>query len=151
MEKDDYINPQDISSIPPLELEEFECKIPQHYLDKCKNDDMKFVMEKVSESSEAIKWLCNAMIDTNRQVRHTNGRLKMAETDIRKLSTWQKIANGKSKTLMTTGTTVIAILALLVSVFSVTSKSTTTSEQKTALAPAPIVKQFPAKQTTSKE
>ena len=46
----------------------------------------KFVMENISMQTQYIKWLCEAVINTNHQVRKTNGRLMRVEEWKSKLS-----------------------------------------------------------------
>ena len=68
-----------------LEMPEFDSAIPEHLL-KGITDENKFVMENISMQTQYIKWLCEAAINTNHQVRKTNGRLMRVEEWKNKLS-----------------------------------------------------------------
>ena len=67
------------STYPKLELPEFESTIPPHLLTGVSRENQ-FVMENINIQTQYIKWLCEAAIDTNQQVRKTNGRLKKVES-----------------------------------------------------------------------
>lgn len=67
------------STYPQLGLPEFESTIPEHLLAGVSRETQ-FVMENINIQTQYIKWLCEAAIDTNHQVRKTNGRLKKVET-----------------------------------------------------------------------
>lgn len=67
------------STYPELELPHFESTIPEHLLQDV-SKETRFVMENINIQTQYIKWLCEAAIDTNHQVRKTNGRLKKVET-----------------------------------------------------------------------
>lgn len=73
------------STYPQLELPEFESTIPPHLLNGVSPENQ-FVMEHINIQTQYIKWLCEAAIDTNQQVRKTNGRLKKVESWKDKLS-----------------------------------------------------------------
>ena len=75
----------DESSYPQLELPEFESTIPPHLLEGV-SKETQFVMENLNIQTQYIKWLCQSAIDTNLQVRKTNGRLKKVETWKEKIS-----------------------------------------------------------------
>ena len=67
------------STYPQLELPEFESTIPEHLLTGV-SKETQFVMENINIQTQYIKWLCQSAVDTNHQVRKTNGRLKKVET-----------------------------------------------------------------------
>jgi hypothetical protein len=80
------------STYPQLELPEFESTIPSHLLHGVSRENQ-FVMENINIQTQYIKWLCEAAIDTNQQVRKTNGRLKKVETWKDKISSmWVTVA-----------------------------------------------------------
>ena len=66
------------SNYPQLELPDFESTIPPHLLEGV-SKETQFVMENLNIQTQYIKWLCQSAIDTNLQVRKTNGRLKKVE------------------------------------------------------------------------
>jgi hypothetical protein len=78
-------NEEQESLYPELEMPEFDSAIPEHLL-KGVTDENKFVMENISMQTQYIKWLCEAAINTNHQVRKTNGRLIKVEEWKNKLS-----------------------------------------------------------------
>lgn len=99
-------NTEHESTYPPLNLPTFESEIPEHLL-KGVSQETRFVMENINIQTQYIKWLCEAAIDTNLQVRRTNGRLKRVEV-------WKdKINNGWVVTaaVMTFLGTVVLVLA----------------------------------------
>lgn len=94
------------SAYPQLQLPEFESTIPAHLL-KGVSKENQFVMENINIQTQYIKWLCEAAIDTNQQVRMTNGRLKKVETWKEKISSvWVTVA-----ALLTFSGTVVLIAA----------------------------------------
>ena len=96
------------STYPQLELPEFESTIPSHLLTGVSRENQ-FVMEHINIQTQYIKWLCQAAVDTNQQVRKTNGRLKKVETWKEKLSSmWVT-----SAALLTFSGTLILIVAKL--------------------------------------
>ena len=74
------------SDYPQLELPEggFKSNIPE-YLLKDSDPQMKWLMEKMSENTQMTEWTGHGVLDTNIHVRHTNGRLKLAEKEILRL------------------------------------------------------------------
>ena len=75
------------SAYPIIELPEFYSTIPEHLLQDVSREN-RFVMENLNIQTQYIKWLCESAVDTNHQVRKTNGRLKKVETWKEKLSAW---------------------------------------------------------------
>ena len=75
------------STYPVIELPEFDSTIPEHLLQDVSREN-RFVMENINIQTQYIKWLCQSAIDTNHQVRKTNGRLKKVEVWKEKLSNW---------------------------------------------------------------
>lgn len=59
----------------------FQSNIPSHLLENATKAD-KWLMEQISKNTQAIEWNNHATIDTNLQVRKTNGRLKDAEQQV---------------------------------------------------------------------
>lgn len=78
---------EDDSTYPRIELPEFNSSIPEHLLENVSKEN-RFVMENLSIQTQYIKWLCQAAVDTNQQVRKTNGRLIKVENWKEKLSQW---------------------------------------------------------------
>lgn len=66
------------SDYPALNIPNFEAKIPEHLMNDL-SDDIKFMLQQSSIQSQSLEWLCKATLDTNVQVRKTNGRLKSVE------------------------------------------------------------------------
>ena len=75
------------STYPQIELPEFHSTIPEHLM-RDVSQETRYVMESLNIQTQYIKWLCEAAVDTNQQVRKTNGRLKKVELWKEKLSTW---------------------------------------------------------------
>jgi hypothetical protein len=75
------------STYPELHVKEFESEIPEHLLVGV-SEETRFVMENINIQTQYIKWLCNAVIDTNLQVRRTNGRLRRVELWKDKINNW---------------------------------------------------------------
>lgn len=75
------------STYPIIELPDFHSTIPEHLLQDVSREN-RFVMENLNIQTQYIKWLCESAVDTNHQVRKTNGRLKKVETWKEKLSAW---------------------------------------------------------------
>lgn len=59
----------------------FKSNIPEYLLHES-DPQMKWLMEEMSKNTQATNFGVTAAIDTNTQVRKTNGRLKMAEKNI---------------------------------------------------------------------
>jgi hypothetical protein len=115
MSENNSLHDQDIhnSNYPALELPEFESSIPEHLLEGV-SKDTKFIMENINIQTQYIKWLCEAAIDTNEQVRKTNGRLTKVEN-------WKnKLTNGWTITaaIITVGGSFILIGAKIIKVLS---------------------------------
>lgn len=76
-------NDQPSSDYPELTIPPggFKSNIPEHLF---KDDDpqMRWLMEEMSKNTQATEFCVRALIDTNAQVRKTNGRLKSAEQKI---------------------------------------------------------------------
>jgi len=84
------MTPEDISensTYQKLELPEFDSAIPEHLLHNISKENQ-FVMENISIQTQYIKWLCNAAVETNHQVRKTNGRLLVVENWKDKIANW---------------------------------------------------------------
>lgn len=77
----------DESNYPQLELPDFESTIPPHLLEGV-SKETQFVMENLNIQTQYIKWLCQSAMDTNMQVRKTNGRLKKVEGWKEKISSF---------------------------------------------------------------
>lgn len=99
----------DDSTYPVLEMPEFESTIPEHLLHDVSKEN-RFVMENINIQTQYIKWLCQAAIETNQQVRTTNGRLKKVESWKDKLSNWW-VASAAIFAVGGTATLLIAKLA----------------------------------------
>ena len=74
------------SSIPELALppEGFQSNIPAHLLASSTPEDV-WLMEEMSKNTQATTFVLHAVLDTNKQVRTTNGRLLRAEDDVKSL------------------------------------------------------------------
>lgn len=84
MSSDESSPPFNKSTYPELKLpDKWESSIPEHLLDGADPQTL-FIMHELSKNSQAIEWACHGLIDTNAQVRRTNGRLIQAEKDIKK-------------------------------------------------------------------
>jgi hypothetical protein len=66
------------SNYPELEKPSFHDNIPSHLLVNIDEKD-RYVIQQLSMISQQNEWLIRAAIDTNEQVRHTNGRVKGLE------------------------------------------------------------------------
>jgi hypothetical protein len=64
---------------PPLEKPEFQPTIPPHLL-KDVDPSTKYVLEQLDMITQQSEWLIKAAVDTNTQVRHTNGRIRNLES-----------------------------------------------------------------------
>jgi hypothetical protein len=72
------------SSYPELKVPaKWESSIPEHLLADT-DPATRWIMEELSKNTKAIEWACHGLVDTNTQVRNTNGRLLKAEADIRR-------------------------------------------------------------------
>ena len=78
-------NPEEYSEHPILRKKEFESKIPDHMLQDSP-DDVKYMMHAQSVIDQKLDWLIDAAVDTNLQVRRTNGQVKQ-------LREWRKDAD----------------------------------------------------------
>jgi hypothetical protein len=67
------------SDYPALEKPVFHDNIPAHLLQNV-DEHTKYVIQQLSTISQQNEWLIKAAIDTNKQVRHTNGRVKILES-----------------------------------------------------------------------
>ncbi len=80
-------NTEHESEYPPLSLPVFESEIPEHLLKNVSQED-RFLMENINVQTQYIKWLCQSAVDTNLQVRKTNGRLRRVEIWKEKINNW---------------------------------------------------------------
>lgn len=87
------------SEYPELTPPDVNAHIPDHLMEKL-TPEMRYLIEQNSIQSQNMQWVINAMIDTNKQVRRTNGRLKRVE-------------NWKSK--LTNYGTIMAVIFVIVS------------------------------------
>lgn len=94
------------SAYPSLSLPHFESEIPEHLM-KDVPTEARYAMEHINIQTQYIKWLCHAVIDTNLQVRKTNGRLRRVETWKDKINNWWVV----SAALITFLGTLVLILA----------------------------------------
>lgn len=90
-----------------LKLPEYSPQIPSHLLAGL-SPEMQHLFEQQSMQSQYLKWTCEAMVDTNKQVRKTNGRLK-------------KVENWKEK-LTSFGAIILAAIVILSSLLSLIVK-----------------------------
>lgn len=70
--------PQSSYNYPELDKPEFKSSIPPHLLNNT-DDQTKYVLKQLDMINQQNEWLIRAAVDTNEQVRHTNGRLKSIE------------------------------------------------------------------------
>ena len=106
-------NLNNTSNYPELKMPEYESSIPEHLLEGV-SKDTKFIMENLNIQTQYIKWLCEAAINTNEQVRKTNGRLtKVEEWKNRLTSGWSITAAAIAFTgsIVLIGTKVIKVLS----------------------------------------
>ena len=94
---DSQLNDLD-STYPEINIPEFHSTIPEHLLHNVSMEN-RFVMENLNIQTQYIKWLCESAIDTNLQVRKTNGRLKKVES-------WKE----KISSIWVAGTAVITVI-----------------------------------------
>lgn len=66
------------SDYPKLYRPNFEPQIPEHLLNDL-SPEMRHLMNEVNISRQYHEWTAEAMVNTNEQVRKTNGRLKRVE------------------------------------------------------------------------
>ena len=66
------------STYPELEKPNVQSTIPQHLLQGT-DEQTKYVLHQLSIIVQQNQWLIKSAIDTNQQVRHTNGRVKSVE------------------------------------------------------------------------
>lgn len=66
------------SPYPELEKPAFQTSIPSHLI-KDVDPQTKFVLIQLDMINQQNQWLIKSAIDTNHQVRHTNGRLRDLE------------------------------------------------------------------------
>lgn len=67
------------SDYPELESPNIEPHIPEHLLENL-TPEMRHLIEQNSIQNQYMGWVLKAIVDTNKQVRKTNGRLKKVET-----------------------------------------------------------------------
>lgn len=72
--------PEDDSEIPVVAVPPggFSSKIPSYLLEG-KSEAEQYILIEVSKFSEFSNWTAKALVDTNMQVRRTNGRVKALE------------------------------------------------------------------------
>ena len=97
----------DRSSYPELKKPIFHDNIPSHLLAGI-DDQSRYIIQQLSMISQQNEWLISAAIDTNAQVRHTNGRVlgleewkrPIEEADVAakldKLEDWKKSLDDKN-------------------------------------------------------
>lgn len=104
MSKDHIENPEDYSDIPEVKLPEegFKSEIPEALLQDCSAKD-RYLYESLSEMKGYIKWSAPIVLDSNRQVRKTNGRVNQNEKDIdnleEQIKSWINFKNWVFKTV----------------------------------------------------
>lgn len=76
----------------------FASNIPPHLLDGA-DDQTRWLMNEMSKNSQGIEWTCHGLLDTNRQVRRTNGRLLKAEAEITDLSSKMESLETQAKAM----------------------------------------------------
>jgi hypothetical protein len=89
---DPSINPKDDSIYAELEPREFSSNIPSHLL-KGADEQTKYVLQQLSIIDQQNRWLIKSAVDTNQQVRHTNGRVRALENfreELEKVKTKEK-------------------------------------------------------------
>jgi hypothetical protein len=69
------------STYPVLARPEFKSQIPAPLLENASETD-RYIMEQLSKLGQFAAWSVDAQLSTNEQVRHTNGRVKRAESNI---------------------------------------------------------------------
>lgn len=76
-------NSEDDSDIPEVKMPEngFQSDLPVSLLKDCTPKD-RYLYEKLGEMEHFIKWSAPIMVNTNLQVRKTNGRVNKAEENI---------------------------------------------------------------------
>ena len=113
----DYImssNPSSSESpYPPLEKPKFESRIPDYLLDKASPAD-KYMLEQMSIMSQFIEWSADAHINTNQQVRKTNGRLIQAEGTLEHIKQGKKFFFQGWKMIVATCGVLSGFLALII-------------------------------------
>lgn len=65
---------QDKSDYKELQVPNIVCEIPQSILDKFPPEYSEIIKNQ-NIQTQYIKWICSALVDTNTQVRKTNGRV----------------------------------------------------------------------------
>jgi len=106
---DDKDKKKDESSYPPLERPQFHSNIPPHLLQGV-DDQTKYVIESLSLIDQQNQWLIKAAIDTNEQVRHTNGRVKNLEKVRDKITSFWVVLMGIILSL----STILGLIALII-------------------------------------
>jgi hypothetical protein len=88
-------NPEDDSDIPEIKLPDggFKAELPDSLLHECSEKD-RYLYESLGQMKEYIRWSAPIMVDLNKQVRRTNGRVTKSEDDIdqltEKIKSWIK-------------------------------------------------------------
>lgn len=88
------------SSYPELKLPEegFKSSIPESLLQNC-DPQIRWIMEEISKNTQATTWVCQGLLDTNKQVRRTNGRLLKAESDVKQIKEVAEIQKEQNKAI----------------------------------------------------
>lgn len=80
-------NDETESTIPALEKPEFKSDIPPHLLANASENE-KYVLEQLSMVMQYVRWSSQVEVDTNHQVRKTNGRVIKLERWKEMFSSW---------------------------------------------------------------
>ena len=80
------------SDIPPLDVPEFKSTIPAHLTGESPAH-VKYIIESLSIIEQQNKWMINVAIETNTQVRKTNGRVNKHDVQITDLNKFESKVN----------------------------------------------------------
>lgn len=76
-------NPEQFSSIPPVNIPTFESPIPPYLLNGA-DAEMQYVLNSLSRHTQIMDWLCRVGTEQNSQIRRLEGQAVIAQDGISK-------------------------------------------------------------------
>ncbi len=95
MSKEDNERPEDESDITPIAVPQngFQSRLPAYLLDG-KSEAERYLLTEMSRNTEFLAWAAPILVETHREVRRTNGRLKRVEAWKAMIMNWKILAVG---------------------------------------------------------
>lgn len=91
----DETKPEDLSDIPPVEVpnDGFASEVPPYLLAN-KSEAEQYIITSMSQMSAYIKWSAPILVESNKSIRITNGRVKSLEAWRAVFQSWWALALG---------------------------------------------------------